>query len=72
MYKGNIYCKIQMVIFSRLLHVKVKLRVSTSFSQFSEGKNKVDAVLNFDLLYKDCFNSQNNSANVFYYSPYLL
>lgn len=51
MYKG--YCKIQMVIFSRLLHVKVKLRVSTSFSQFSEGKNKVDAVLNFDLLYKD-------------------
>lgn len=71
MYKGYIYCKIQMVIFSRLLHVKVKLRVS-SFSQFSEGKKKVDAVLNFDLLYKDCFNYQNNSANVFYYSPYLL
>lgn len=71
MYKGYIYCKIQMVIFSRLLHVKVKLRVS-SFSQFSEGKKKVDAVLNFDLLYKDCFNSQNNSANVFYYLPYLL
>lgn len=70
MYKG--YCKIQMVIFSRLLHVKVKLRVSTSFSQFPKEKNKVDAVLNFDLLYKDCFNSQNNSANVFYYSPYLL
>lgn len=70
MYKG--YCKIQMVIFSRLLHVKVKLRVSTSFSQFSEGKNKEDAVLSFELLYKDCFNSQNNSANVFYYSPYLL
>lgn len=30
------------------------------FHSFPKEKNKVDAVLNFDLLYKDCFNSQNN------------
>lgn len=42
------------------------------FHSFPKEKNKVDAVLNFDLLYKDCLNSQNNSADVFYYSPYLL
>lgn len=70
MYKG--YCKIQMVIFSRLLHVKSNFEYQHLFHSFPKEKNKVDAVLNFDLLYKDCFNSQNNSANVFYYSPYLL
>lgn len=42
--------------------LKSNLEYQHLFHSFPKEKNKVDAVLNFDLLYKDCFNSQNNSA----------